>query len=227
MIKCKNISKIYPNGIKALENFSVMIGKNEFAYLIGPSGSGKSTLLNLIFRSDIPTEGEIMIDNFILNNLKHKQLYLLRRHIGMIFQDYKLLPRRRVYENVAFALSILRYSKKIIKRKVDNVLSLVGLSEKKDFFPNELSGGEQQKVCIARAIVNKPLILLCDEPTGNLDPDTSWEIVQLLSKINEHNTTILMATHNMDIVDGIPKRVLSLNEGKLVRDQQLGAYAYQ
>ena len=227
MIKCKNVSKIYPNGIKALENFSVMIGKNEFAYLIGPSGSGKSTLLNLIFRSDIPSEGEIMIDNFVLNTLKQNQLYLLRRHIGMIFQDYKLLPRRNVYENVAFALSILRYSKKIIKRKVDNVLNLVGLSEKKNFFPNELSGGEQQKVCIARAIVNKPLILLCDEPTGNLDPETSWEIVQLLSKINEHNTTILMATHNMEIVDGIPKRVLSLNEGKLVRDQQLGAYAYQ
>lgn len=224
MIKCKNISKKYKNGIKALDNINLSIDKSEFVYLIGPSGSGKSTLLKLIFRAELPTEGDITIDNLALNTLKNKQIPILRRHIGMIFQDYKLLPKRNVYENVAFALAIMHVEKKVLKKQVDHVLELVGLQDKRKAFPYELSGGEQQKLCIARAIANNPLILLCDEPTGNLDPDTSWEIVQLLSRINERQTTVLMATHNMDIVDGIPKRVIALEEGQIVRDQQFGAY---
>lgn len=224
MITLSKVSKQYKNGIIALDNLDVTISKGEFVYLIGPSGSGKSTLLKLIFRADIPTNGEIRIDTFLLNRIRLAQIPLLRRHVSMIFQDYKLLPRRTVYENIAFALSLMHVPKRRIKRQVKHVLDLVGLSEKADFLPNEISGGEQQKVCIARAIVNNPLILLCDEPTGNLDPDTAWSIVHLLSKINERQTTVIMATHNMDIVDGLPKRVLALDKGRLIRDQQLGAY---
>lgn len=224
MITLSKVSKQYKNGINALDSLDVTIGKGEFVYLIGPSGSGKSTLLKLIFRADIPTDGEIRIDTFLLNRIRLAQIPLLRRHVSMIFQDYKLLPRRTVYENVAFALSLMHVPKRRIKRQVKHVLDLVELSEKADFLPNEISGGEQQKVCIARAIVNNPLILLCDEPTGNLDPDTAWSIVHLLSKINERQTTVIMATHNMDIVDGLPKRVLALDKGRLIRDQQLGAY---
>ncbi|MEC8678077.1 MAG: cell division ATP-binding protein FtsE [Candidatus Margulisiibacteriota bacterium] len=224
MISFKNVTKKYPNGFKALDGIDLVIPENEFAYLIGPSGAGKSTMLRLIFMEEQVTSGEIIIDKYILGQLVEDQIPYYRRNIGMIFQDYKLLPRRTVYENVAFALHVMHFPPKKIKQQVSYALDLVGLSGKSHHYPRELSGGEQQKICIARAIVNQPSILLCDEPTGNLDPETSWEIVHLLTKINAHNTTVIMATHDTEIVDGIPKRVIAVEKGKLARDQVLGTY---
>ncbi len=224
MISFKNVVKEYPNGFNALNGISLVIPENEFVYLIGPSGAGKSTMLRLIFMEESVTSGEIIIDKYILGQLNDTQIPYYRRNIGMIFQDYKLLPRRTVYENVAFALHVMHVPSKKIKQQVNYALDLVGLIGKSQHYPNELSGGEQQKICIARAIVNQPSILLCDEPTGNLDPETSWEIVHLLTKINAHNTTVIMATHDTEIVDGIPKRVIAVNKGKLSRDQVLGTY---
>lgn len=224
MIKIKNLKKIYNNGQVALDDIDLFINRGEFLYVVGPSGSGKSTLLNLIFRSEIPTAGDIYIDNYSLKNLNRKHVPYLRRNIGMIFQDFKLLNKRTVFENVAFALKILGFSRAKIRRQVTQVLELVGMGEKVNYMPTELSGGEQQRVCIARAIVNNPKLLLADEPTGSLDPDTSWEIMQLLSKINQRNTTVIVSTHNKGIVDDLRKRVIALDTGKVVKDQQLGSY---
>lgn len=224
MITFKKVSKKYQNGFTALKDISLVVPENEFVYLIGPSGAGKSSMLRLIFKEEEITSGEIIIDKYILGKLEPSQIPYYRRNIGMIFQDYKLLPRRTVYENVAFALHVMHFPAKKIKQQVNYALDLVGLSSKSQYYPSELSGGEQQKICIARAIVNQPSILLCDEPTGNLDPETSWEIVHLLTKINAHNTTIIMATHDTEIVDGIPKRVIAFNKGELARDQVLGTY---
>lgn len=224
MIRIKNLRKVYPNGLVALDGIDLRIQKNEFVYLVGASGAGKSTLLKMIFRSEIPTSGDIFIDNFSLSEIKESQVPYLRRSIGVVFQDFKLLPRRTVYENVSFALRFLDYSRSRIRRQVSQVLELVGLQNKMHHMPAELSGGEQQRICIARAIVNNPPILLADEPTGSLDPDTSWEIMQLLSKINSRQTTVVVATHNKGIVDDIRKRVVALEKGRVVRDQQLGAY---
>lgn len=224
MISFKNVIKQYPNGFNALNGVSLVIPENEFVYLIGPSGAGKSTILRLIFKEEEVSSGEIIIDKYILGQLSKSQIPYYRRNIGMIFQDYKLLPRRTVYENVAFALHVMHVSPKKIKQQVNYALDLVGLIGKSNHYPRELSGGEQQKICIARAIVNQPSILLCDEPTGNLDPETSWEIVHLLTKINAHNTTVIMATHDTEIVDGIPKRVIAVDKGVLARDQVLGTY---
>jgi cell division transport system ATP-binding protein len=226
MIRLNNVSKIFPNGLKALDSIDLLVQKNEFLYLVGPSGSGKSTLLKLLFRAHIPSEGTIYIDNFFLNQITHKQVPYLRRSIGVVFQDFKLLPKRTVFENIAFALQFFHYSRTRIRRQVTQVLSLVGLMEKMSQLPDELSGGEQQRVCIARAIVNNPSILLADEPTGNLDPETSIDIIHLLSKINTlRKTTIIVATHNQVIVDDIRKRVIELKCGKIVRDQQFGTYS--
>lgn len=225
MIQIKALTKIYPNGFKALDSVDLYIGKEEFVYLVGPSGAGKSTLLNMIFRAEKPTSGEIIIDNFSLSQISDKQIPYLRRNIGVVFQDYKLLPKRTVYENVAFALWVMHYSRSRIRRQVVQVLELVGLHQKMDQFPEELSGGEQQRICIARAIVNGPPILLADEPTGNLDPYTSWEIMQLLAKINARKTSVIVATHDKDIVDNMRKRVVAMDAGKIVRDQQLGVYS--
>ena len=208
----------------ALDDIDLNIQKNEFVYLVGTSGAGKSTLLNMIYRADFPTSGNIYIDNFSLNSLKKSQIPYLRRSIGVVFQDFKLLPRRTVYENVAFALRFFNYSRSRIRRQVSQVLELVGMNQKMHHLPSELSGGEQQRICIARAIVNNPPILLADEPTGSLDPDTSWDIIQLLSKINSRQTTVVVATHNKGIVDDLRKRVVALEKGKIIRDQQLGAY---
>jgi len=224
LIRIKKLKKVFPNGLIALDDINLHIAREEFVYLIGPSGAGKSTLLNLVFRADHPTQGEIIIDNFLLSKLTHRQVPLLRRNIGMIFQDYKLLPKRTVYENVAFALRVMHVPPNRIRRRVFHVLDLVSLSQKAEFLPSELSGGEQQRICIARALVNNPPILLCDEPTGNLDPDTSWEIVQLLTKINTKKTTVIMATHDTEIVDSVPKRVIAMENGRIVRDQHLGGY---
>ncbi|MEK9726729.1 MAG: cell division ATP-binding protein FtsE [Candidatus Margulisiibacteriota bacterium] len=224
MISFKSVTKTYPNGFKALDKINLVVPENEFVYLIGPSGAGKSTMLRLVFMEEQVTSGEIVIDKYILGQLIESQIPYYRRNIGMIFQDYKLLPRRTVYENVAFALHVMHVPPKKIKQQVNYALDLVGLIGKSHHYPRELSGGEQQKICIARAIVNQPSILLCDEPTGNLDPETSWEIVHLLTKINAHNTTVIMATHDTEIVDGIPKRVIAVEKGRLSRDQVLGTY---
>ncbi len=224
MIRIKNLKKVHANGFIALDEINLHVEKDEFVYLVGPSGAGKSTLLNMLFRADIPTTGEIYINNFSLNNITIRQIPLLRRSIGVIFQDYKLLPRRTVYENVAFALRVLHVERAHIKRQVTQVLELVGLQQKMNHLPSQLSGGEQQRICIARAIVNNPPILLADEPTGSLDPDTSWEIMQLLSKINSRQTTVIVATHNKAIVDDIRKRVVGMEKGRIVRDRQLGMY---
>lgn len=224
MIKLKQVHKKFSNGQVALEDIDLVINKGEFVYIVGPSGSGKSTLLNCMFRSELPTSGVIYIDNYLLRDLSNRQVAFLRRNIGMIFQDFKLLKSRSVYENVSFALHIFGYSRSVVRRRVNHVLQLVGMSDKASAFPSELSGGEQQRICIARAIVNNPPLLLADEPTGSLDPDTSWDIMQLLSKINQQRTTVVVATHNKGIVDDLRKRVVALEYGKLIRDQQLGVY---
>ncbi|MFT5170663.1 MAG: cell division transport system ATP-binding protein [Candidatus Marinamargulisbacteria bacterium] len=224
MIRLKKINKIWTNGCSGLSDINLHVAKDEFAYLVGPSGAGKSTILRMIHRAEIPSSGDIYIDNFCINSMRDKQVPLLRRSIGVVFQDFKLLQKRTVFENVAFALQFLNFSRSKIRRQVSQVLELVGLHQKMNHWPGELSGGEQQRICIARAIVNNPPILLADEPTGSLDPDTSWEIMQLLSKINARQTTIVVATHNKGIVDDIRKRVIALENGKIIRDQQLGYY---
>lgn len=224
MIRIKNVRKVYVNGFVALDGIDLHISKNEFVYLVGQSGAGKSTLLNMLYKAETPTSGDIYIDNIALGGLTPSQVPFLRRSIGVIFQDYKLLPKRTVYENVAFALRVMHFSRSRIRRQVTQVLELVGLQNKLSHYPSELSGGEQQRICIARAIVNNPPVLLADEPTGSLDPDTSWEIMQLLSKINARQTTVVVATHNKAIVDDIRKRVIALENGRIIRDEQLGLY---
>ena len=224
MIKIKNLTKRYANGFISLDSVNLTISNDEFVFLVGQSGAGKSTLLNMVFRADVPTSGDICIDHISLKDLTDKQIPFLRRNIGVIFQDYKLLPRRTVYENVAFALRVTHQPRSRIRRQVAQVLELVGLEQKMKSLPVQLSGGEQQRICIARAIVNNPPILLADEPTGNLDPDTSWEIMQVLTKINTRKTTVIVATHNREIVDNMRKRVVALEHGRIIRDSQLGGY---
>jgi len=225
MIQIKNVSKIFPNGLEALSNVELNIGKEEFVFIVGPSGAGKTTLLSMLYREELPTSGEVIVDHVNIVGLEPAQVPFLRRNIGIVFQDYKLLPNRTVYENVAFALQVTGATRSHIKRHVTQVLELVGLLKKVKSLPKELSGGEQQRVCIARAIVNNPPLLIADEPTGNLDPSTSWEIMQLLDKINKRHTTVIVATHNKSIVDGMRKRVVAVENGRIIRDQQLGSYS--
>lgn len=224
MIELTNVSKTFASGIDALHNITLNIGKEEFVFLVGSSGAGKTTLLKLLYREDVPTSGKVVVDRVNVADLDPSQVPFLRRNIGIVFQDFKLLPRRTVYENVAFALRVTGAPRSTIRRKAMQALELVGILRRVNSFPDELSGGEKQRVCIARAIVNNPPILLADEPTGNLDPTTSWDILQLLDKINKRNTTVLIATHNKHIVDEMKKRVVELENGRLVRDQQLGMY---
>lgn len=224
MIQIKHVTKIFPNGVKALDDINLFVDKEEFVFLVGISGAGKTTLIKLLFREEFPTSGEVFIDRFNVNQLNKAQIPYLRRNMGIVFQDYKLLPRRTVYENVAFALRVVGSTRVQTRRQVGQVLELVGLSDKAKSMPNELSGGEQQRLCIARAIVNDPPILLADEPTGNLDPDTSWDIIQLLNKINSRKTIVVVATHDQTVVDAMRKRVVALEKGRIVRDQQLGVY---
>ena len=224
MIQFQNVSKIYSNGTVALTGVNLHIEKGEFIFLVGPSGAGKTTFIKLVIRREKPSEGQIHIGRKKLSRLKPHEIALLRRNIGVIFQDYKLLPNKTVFENVAFALEVIEASRKDILKQVPSVLELVGLKEKAKVFPSELSGGEQQRVSLARAIVNRPLVLLADEPTGNLDPDTSWGIMDLLLEINKRGTTIVMATHNKTVVDRMRRRVIALENGQIVRDEQKGVY---
>lgn len=227
MIQVQSLSKLYGNGVLALSEVDLQIEKGEFVFLVGPSGAGKSTFMKLIIRRELPSEGNIYVGRKNVVKLKPSEVPIFRRNIGVIFQDYKLLPNKTVYENVSFALEVIEASKREIGRQVPAVLELVGLKEKGKVFPSELSGGEQQRVSLARAIVNRPLLLLADEPTGNLDPDTSWGIMDLLLEINKRGTTIIMATHNKDIVNRMRRRVVALENGHIVRDEAKGVYAVE
>ncbi|RSL35081.1 cell division ATP-binding protein FtsE [Salibacterium salarium] len=227
MIEMNNVTKTYKNGVNALNNIDILIEKGEFVYVVGPSGAGKSTFIKMIYREEKPSDGSITIHGTDLTTLKEKDVPHLRRKIGVVFQDFKLLPRLSVFENVAFALEVIEESRDVIRKRVMEVLDIVKLKNKARFLPDELSGGEQQRVSIARAIVNYPRVVIADEPTGNLDPDTSWEIMEILENINRNGTTILMATHNREIVNAIKKRVIAIEAGRIVRDETRGTYGYE
>jgi len=224
MIRFDGVSKIYPGEVVALRDVTVEVNKGEFMFLVGPSGSGKSTFLRLLLREDSPTRGRIVVAGRNIDKLGSWKIPQLRRNIGCIFQDFKLLPNKTVYENVAFAMEVIGRPSHVTKTQVPQVLDLVGLARKSQRFPSELSGGEQQRVSIARAFVNRPLILLADEPTGNLDPATTVGIMRILDRINRAGTTVVMATHDQRIVDAMRRRVVELEHGSLVRDQARGAY---
>lgn len=227
MIEMLNVYKKYPNGITAVNDLSVKIEQGEFVYIVGPSGAGKSTFIKMMYREAKATSGSVKIGKFDVTKLKERDIPLLRRFVGVVFQDFKLLPKLTVYENIAYAMEVIEKTPKQIEKRVFEVLDLVSLKHKARMFPNELSGGEQQRIAIARAIVNTPGILIADEPTGNLDPDTSMEIMNILEEINNQGTTILMATHNSQIVNDIKHRVLAIENGRIVRDQQEGEYGYE
>lgn len=227
MIKMKNVYKKYANGVVASNGINVEIARGEFVYVVGPSGAGKSTFIKMMYREEVPNSGEIYFDNINITKLKAREIPKLRRRIGVVFQDFKLLPKLNVYENVAFALEVIEEPHASIRKKVNEVLALVGLTRKARMFPNELSGGEQQRVSIARSIVNKPELVIADEPTGNLDPDTSWDIMEIFEKINMQGTTIVMATHNKEIVNQIRHRVIAVEGGMITRDEIGGDYGYE
>jgi len=224
MIKMAEVHKEYKGGIKALDGLSLDIEKGEFVFVVGPSGSGKSTFLKLLTKEEEPTSGDVYVAGKNLTSLPRWRVPYLRRNVGCVFQDFKLLPNKTVFENVAFGLEVIGRPKNVVQRQVPQILELVGLGEKLDRFPDELSGGEQQRVSIARAFVNRPLILIADEPTGNLDPATSVGIMRLLDRINRTGTTIVMATHDHAIVDSMRRRVVELESGQVVRDQSRGIY---
>ena len=227
MIVLENASKAYSTGAPAIKNMNLKIEKGEFVFIVGNSGSGKSTLIKLLLKELEPTEGTISINGKVLNKMKRSKIPSLRRDMGVVFQDFRLLKDRNVYENIAFAQRVVETPTRVIKRRVPAMLSLVGLSEKYRSFPKELSGGEQQRVALARALVNNPSILLADEPTGNLDPKNSWEIMKLLEEINKRGTTVLVVTHNREIVDAMSKRVITMNKGVVVSDEKKGGYIYE
>lgn len=226
MIEMKKVTKKYSNGTTALRNISVNINQGEFVYVVGPSGAGKSTFIKLMYREEKATKGSLEVCGYDLLTIKNRNVPYLRREIGTVFQDYKLLTQKTVYENVAYAMFVIGKKPREIKKRVMEVLDLVGLKHKVRMFPNELSGGEQQRVAIARAIVNTPKILIADEPTGNLDPENSWEIMDLLERINSQGTTVVMATHNSLIVNEIRHRVIAIESGRITRDQDEGDYGY-
>ena len=226
MIEFKNVTKKYDNNVTALDDISVRIESGEFVFLVGPSGAGKSTFVKMLLKEIDPTSGEVFVSNKDLKSVLRKEVPYYRRKIGMVFQDYRLINTLNVFENVAFAMRVIDATPKEIRRRVPMVLALVGLSEKSKSFPNELSGGEQQRVSLARAITNNPTLLIADEPTGNLDPETAKDIMSLLMDINKAGTTILMATHAKDIVNASKRRVIALEKGKIVRDEKKGRYEF-
>lgn len=224
MIKFENVNMEYKNGKRALIDANIEIGKGEFVFIVGSSGAGKSTFIKLLLKEQEPSSGSIIIDGREITSLSKRKIPMLRRNMGVVFQDFRLLPNKTVYENVAFAMEITGHSGKEIRRKVPFVLGMVGLSSKSKSYPGELSGGEQQRVSIARAIINQPALLIADEPTGNLDPQNSWEIMRLLKDINRRGTTVLIATHAKELVDEMRQRVIELDGGRIVRDEERGSY---
>ena len=227
MIELRNVKKEYSKGNAALNGVSVKIERGEFVFIVGDSGSGKSTLIRLIMKELNPTDGTIIVNGQNLNRMRHRNIAKYRRGLGVVFQDFRLLKDRNIYENIAFAQRVTEKSTRVIKKKVPAALSLVGLAQKYKAFPKELSGGEQQRVAIARAVVNEPAILLADEPTGNLDPTNSWEIMKLLEEANERGTTVLVVTHNQEIVNEMKKRVITMKKGVIVSDEQEGGYKHE
>lgn len=227
MLIMTDVSKVYPGGSVALQEVNVHIEPGEFVFVVGPSGAGKSTFIKMLFREVLPTTGSIFVNGTDIMALTPKEIPYMRRQLGIIFQDYRLLPDRTVYENVAFAMQVIEAPHRKIKRQVLNVLDLVGLRHRSDAYPNELSGGEQQRIAIARAIVNDPLLVIADEPTGNLDPETSWDIMEIFKEINATGTTIVMATHDKEVVDAMGKRVIAIEKGRIVRDEHEGVYGYE
>ena len=215
----KNVGKVYDSGIVALRDINVDIQKGEFVFVVGPSGAGKTTFTKMIFREELPTQGQLVVNGRNVTALKSSEVPYFRRSLGIIFQDYRLLPNRTVYENVAFAMQVIEAPRREIQKRVNHVLELVGLRYRARNFPTELSGGEQQRVAIARAIVNNPVIVIADEPTGNLDPETSWEIMKIFERINKNGTTIVMATHDKTVVDTMRKRVIAIERSSIVRDE--------
>ena len=227
MIILENVTKEYTSGTPALNGIDLRIEKGEFVFVVGNSGSGKSTLIKLLLKELDATSGKIYVNKKYLNKITRKRLPSLLRDIGVVFQDFRLLPDRNVYDNIAFAMKVVEAPSRIIRGRVLAMLSMVGLLDKYKSFPNELSGGEQQRVAIARALVNEPSILLCDEPTGNLDPENSWEIMKILDEINKRGTTVLVVTHNMEIVQAMKKRTITMNNGKIISDVEKGGYFYE
>ena len=224
MIKLENVTKVYKTGVRAVNDMSLTIDAGEFVYVIGPTGAGKSTFIKLLYREEKATRGKVLVDGTDVSRIKNSKVPFFRRKIGVVFQNYRLLPKKTVFENVAFALEVTNTPKTEIRKKVRNVLELVGLENKANSFPHELSGGQQQRVAIARAIVNEPAILLADEPTGNLDPTNSWEIMSLLKEANERGTTVLVVTHNQEIVNEMNERVITMKQGVIVSDEKKGGY---
>ncbi len=222
MINIEHVTKVYPNGTIGVEDININIEKGEFVFLVGSSGSGKSTMIKLLLKELDPTEGTITINSVKTGELRRSQIPYLRRNVGVVFQDFRLLPNKTVFENVAFAMQVIEAPTKTIRRNVPTVLSLVGLRDKSKVYPRELSGGEQQRTALARAIVNNPPILIADEPTGNLDPATAWDIMTLLEEINKRGTTVVIATHAKDLVDQMQKRVITLSDGHIIRDKKGG-----
>ncbi len=227
MIDLNGVSKSYSKGQPALDNVSLHVDEGEFVFIVGNSGSGKSTLIKLLLKELDPTAGTITVNGYVLNKLRRRKVAKYRRGIGVVFQDFRLLKDRNVYENVAFAQRVIEKPTRVIKKRVPEVLTLVGLAEKYKSRPDQLSGGEQQRVALARALVNRPNILLADEPTGNLDPKNSFEIMKLLEEINERGTTVLVVTHNREIVNAFKKRVITMKKGVIISDEQEGGYQYE
>ncbi|WP_061810141.1 cell division ATP-binding protein FtsE [Rossellomorea vietnamensis] len=227
MIQMKDVYKQYSNGVMAANGFNVHIKQGEFVYVVGPSGAGKSTFIKMMYREERPSKGDIIVNGINLAKLKNSRVPYLRRNVGVVFQDFKLLPPLTIYENIAFALEVIEEHPKQIKKRVMEVLDLVGLKHKARMLPNELSGGEQQRVSIARSIVNTPKLVIADEPTGNLDPETSWDIMNIFEEISNRGTTVIMATHNREIVNTIKHRVIAIENGRIVRDEQRGDYGYE
>jgi len=225
VIRFEGVTKMYGSNI-GLKDATINIEKGDFVFLVGPSGAGKSTLIKLVLKEIEPDEGEIFIDEKNITYLSNREIPALRRSIGMVFQDFRLLPHKTVFENVAFAMEVLHSTQRSIRRQVPQILSIMGIGDQGEKFPMELSAGEQQRVAIARAVINNPMMLIADEPTGNLDPDTAWEIMKLINQINRRGTTVLMVTHAKEIVDRMGKRVVAIDRGRIVRDALGGDYGY-